>query len=84
MSEQPGWRLTQRYSLVSQHGSAPAATGEKEKELSFLAIHEFAEENELGIEVKAVEPVSDWTKRVMSEAEGIDAAIYRRVGALGV
>lgn len=77
MSQQPGWLRTCRYSLVAQQHSGSEAM--KEKELSFLAIHEFEEDNELGNTVKALEPVSEWTMKVMSEAEGIDAAIYRRI-----
>ena len=77
MSQQPGWLRTCRYSLVAQQNSSNEA--KKEKEFSFLAIHEFEESNELGDTVKALEPVSEWTKKVMSEANGIDAAIYRRI-----
>ncbi|KAH7564517.1 hypothetical protein BM1_01564 [Bipolaris maydis] len=73
MSKEPGWLRTCRYSLVAQKGGDG-----KEKELSFLAIHEFNESNELGDTVKALEPVSEWTKKVMSAAVGIDAAIYRK------
>jgi hypothetical protein len=75
MSREPGWLRTCRYSLVTQK----SGNGQEEKELSFLAIHEFDESNELGDTVKALEPVSEWTKKVMREAVGIDAAIYRRV-----
>ncbi|EUC50079.1 hypothetical protein COCMIDRAFT_32646 [Bipolaris oryzae ATCC 44560] len=74
MSREPGWLRTCRYSLVAQKGG-----DEKETELSFLAIHEFDESNELGDTVKALEPVTEWTKKVMNAAEGIDAAIYRRI-----
>ncbi|USP76527.1 uncharacterized protein yc1106_03801 [Curvularia clavata] len=77
MSQQPGWLRTCRYSLVAQRGTDSEA--EKEKQFSCLAIHEFEERNALGDTVKALEPVSEWTKKVMSEAEGIDAAIYRKI-----
>lgn len=79
MSEQPGWRRTTRFSLLGQHGNV----GKSSQELSFLAIHEFSKENQLGTVVTAIDPVSEWTKKVMGEAEGIDAAIYYRVTAFG-
>lgn len=77
MSEQRGWLRTCRFELAARHGSS-VEEEEEEKELSFLAVHEFNDDNDLGVEVKAVEPVSEWTKKVMGEAVGIDAAIYQR------
>ncbi|KAH7401598.1 hypothetical protein BKA66DRAFT_436714 [Pyrenochaeta sp. MPI-SDFR-AT-0127] len=77
MSEQPGWRRTLRYNLLFQHGN----DFRESPELSFLAIHEFGEGNELGMDVKALEPISDWTKKVMSDAKAIDAAIYHKIKA---
>ena len=75
MSEQPGWKRTTRYSLISQQSNS----GQVGSELTFLAMHEFDEGHELGDEVQALQPMSEWTKRVMGEAVGIDAAIYHRV-----
>ncbi|KAI4630627.1 hypothetical protein J4E80_001565 [Alternaria sp. BMP 0032] len=76
-SEQPGWLRTCRYALVSQESGSSDEDGKKQ-ELSFLAIHEFGEGEQLGDTVKAFEPVSEWTMKVMKDAVGIDAAIYRR------
>ncbi|KAF2833640.1 hypothetical protein CC86DRAFT_415536 [Ophiobolus disseminans] len=78
MSEQPGWWRTTRFSLRDQHSNRQE--GDK---LSFLAIHEFGDDNQLGTEVKALEPMSDWTKKVMSEAKAIDAAIYHKEKEFG-
>ncbi|KNG43924.1 aldehyde dehydrogenase [Stemphylium lycopersici] len=80
MSEQRGWLRTCRFELVARHGGGDEEEEEEEKEkgLSFLAIHKFSDDNDLGLEVKAVEPVSEWTKKLMGEAVGIDAAIYRK------
>ncbi|CAI9636452.1 unnamed protein product [Alternaria burnsii] len=77
MSEQPSWLRTCRYSLVSQQTSTSGGS-EGFQELSFLAIHEFGEGEQLGDSVKALEPISEWTMKVMKDAVGIDAAIYRR------
>ncbi|KAF1942349.1 hypothetical protein EJ02DRAFT_345745, partial [Clathrospora elynae] len=74
MSEQPGWLRTRRFSLLGQHGR-----NDGEEELAFLAVHEFGEGHGLGVKVQAVEPVSAWTIKVVSEARGIDAAIYHLV-----
>ena len=76
-SEQPGWLRTCRYSLIEQ-GSGSSDEDGKKQELSFLAIHEFGEGEQLGDTVKAFDPVSEWTMKVMKDAVGIDAAIYRR------
>ncbi|KAG9190783.1 hypothetical protein G6011_08871 [Alternaria panax] len=78
MSEQPGWLRTCRYSFISQQSSSPGGGGGSQ-ELSFLAIHEFGEGEQLGDAVKALDPISEWTAKVMNDAVGIDAAIYRRV-----
>ena len=79
MSEQPGWWRTTRYSLLHQQSN----DGKESEKLSFLATHEFGEGNQLGTEVKALEPISDWTKKVMSEAKAIDAAIYHKQKEFG-
>ncbi|KAI4641094.1 hypothetical protein J4E93_007972 [Alternaria ventricosa] len=76
-SEQPGWLRTCRYALEEQESGSEDEEG-KERELSFLAVHEFGEGEQLEDTVKAFEPVSEWTVRVMEDAVGIDAAIYRR------
>jgi hypothetical protein len=78
MSKQPGWLRTCRYSLLSRNSSLPEESG-KSQELSFLAIHEFGQGEKLGDTVKALEPISEWTIKVMKDAVGIDAAIYRRI-----
>lgn len=74
MSKEPGYWRTSRFTLLHQ-GSTGSQQSEK---LSFLAVHEFDENSRLGTEVKALEPISDWTKKVMSEAQAIDAAIYHK------
>lgn len=79
MSEQPGWKRTVRYSLVLQRTNG----SKKMEELPFLAIHEFDKENKLGQEPQALDPITDWTKKVMSEQKAIDAAIFLKVKTLG-
>lgn len=90
MGEQKGWRGTLRYGLLRQsriQGLVTDGDVREDKvgedsgaELTFLAVHEFEQDNELGSEVRALEPVSEWTERVMREAEGIDAGIFELVG----
>jgi hypothetical protein len=70
MSKEPGYWRTSRFNLLHQMSDSP--------KLSFLAIHEFGENNKLGTDVKALKPMSDWTKKVMSEAKAIDAAIFHK------
>lgn len=79
MSKEPGYWRTSRFSLLHQH-----STGSKQNEkLSFLAVHEFGEDNKLSTEVKPLDPMTDWTKKVMASAKGIDAAIYRKQRGFG-
>ncbi|EAT92624.1 hypothetical protein HBH56_055810 [Parastagonospora nodorum] len=79
MSKEPGYWRTSRFSLLHQH-----STGSQQNEkLSFLAVHEFGEENALGTEVKPLDPMTDWTKKVMASAKGIDAAIYHKQRGFG-
>jgi hypothetical protein len=47
--------------------------------LRFLAIHEFGQGEQLGDTVGAFEPVSEWTRKVLREAVGIEAGIWRRM-----
>jgi hypothetical protein len=84
MSEQPGWLRTRRYSLLSalpsSLSSSSVNSGDgKDGKLSFLAVHEFGEGEQLGTEVKALQPVSAWTMIIMRDARGIEAGIWRRV-----
>lgn len=79
-SGEPGWRRTARFSLLTQY-----ANGKKsmDGEMSSLAIHEYMEGHTLGKDVKVLEPESDWTKKVMGNAEAVDSAIYNKVRDLG-
>jgi hypothetical protein len=52
---------------------------EQSAALRFLAIHEFGKGEQLGDTVGAFEPVSEWTRRTLREAVGIEAGIWRRV-----
>ncbi|KAF2013827.1 hypothetical protein BU24DRAFT_424860 [Aaosphaeria arxii CBS 175.79] len=79
MSEQPGWKRTVRYSLLTQY----RPDGKDAQRMSFLAIHEFGEGHKLGQDVAPLDPITDWTKKCMSEAKAIDAAIYEKVKVFG-
>jgi hypothetical protein len=88
MSEQPGWKRTCRYSLLSHFQIPPGSpieiisgsdNEEQSAALRFLAIHEFGKGEQLGDTVGAVEPVSEWTRRILREAVGMEAGIWRRV-----
>jgi hypothetical protein len=79
MSKEPGYWRTSRFSLLHQH-----STGSQQYEkLSFLAAHEFGEDNTLGTEVKPLDPMTDWTKKVIANAKAIDAAIYHKQRGFG-
>jgi hypothetical protein len=79
MSEQPGWARTTRFSLLHQHKS----DGKTVDAPSFLAIHEFGEGHKIGKDVEPLDPMTEWTKRCMSAAKAIDAAVYHKVKSFG-
>ncbi|KAF2707031.1 hypothetical protein K504DRAFT_436215 [Pleomassaria siparia CBS 279.74] len=79
MSEQPGWKRTTRYKLLSQHRN----DDKEQQRMSFLAIHEFGEDNKIGKDVEPLDPMTDWTKRAMTAAKAIEAAVYHRVKSFG-
>lgn len=80
MSKEPGWKRSTRFKLLYEHkNEQPSDRGW----FTFLALHEFGEGHQLGKEVVPLEPMSDWTKRVMGECKAIDAAIYNKVKSYG-
>ncbi|KAL5120543.1 hypothetical protein ACEQ8H_001562 [Pleosporales sp. CAS-2024a] len=79
MSKEPGYWRTTRLSLLHQNSTGKAQS----EKLSFLAIHAFGDGNTLGTEVKPLDPITDWTKKVMSEAKGMDVAIYHKRKVFG-
>jgi hypothetical protein len=79
MSEQTGWKRTARFNLLFQQRN-----DEKESQrLSFLAIHEFGEGHKIGTDVEPLNPMTEWTKRAMSAAKAIEAAVYYKVKSFG-
>lgn len=79
MSKEPGYLRTSRYRLLNQTSNG----GSETQELSFLAVHGFDEGNVLGTEIKPLDPMTEWTKKVMGQAVGIDAGIYGLVRVFG-
>lgn len=79
MSKEPGWKRTSRFSLLYQDRN----DGKEPGGLGFLAIHEFGEGNKIGKDVEPLDPMTDWTKRCMSECKAIDAAVYHKVKSFG-
>lgn len=79
MSEQPGWKRTTRFNLLFQQRN----DAKESQRLSFLAIHEFGEGHKIGKDVEPLDPITDWTKKAMSEAKSIEAAVYHKVKSFG-
>jgi len=73
MALEPGWRRSKRYKLVFQVNAADAA--------SWLALYEFDEKNKLGIEVKPLEPMTDWTKRTFAKSTKMELGIFHKLGS---
>ena len=76
MAREPSWKKSTRYRLIQQlkngvdYHDAP----------SWLALYEFGEGNALGSDVNPLDPMTEWTKRVMQQAKKIEAGIFERVG----
>jgi hypothetical protein len=47
----------------------------------FLTVYEFDGSNKLGQDVQALEPMTDWTKKVIGNCDKIEAAIYTSIGS---
>ncbi|KAF2272705.1 uncharacterized protein EI97DRAFT_452788 [Westerdykella ornata] len=77
MSEQPGWIRTSRW----RHRYTRLSSGEMVQRPSILALHEFAEGEQLGRNVEPLQPITNWTRRVMAHAKEIDAAIFIKPSA---
>lgn len=73
MAREPGYKRTTRYSPLFQTRNVGTPAG-----LDFVALHQFGDKNEIGSEVKPLDPMTDWTKRCMGECTSIDAAVYRK------
>jgi len=79
MAEEPGWKRTTRFRVAGQlYDNTPADDAP-----SFLTIHEFGDGNKIGKQVLPLDPITDWTKKVMGSAKSIDAAVYHKVKSFG-
>ncbi|RDI79248.1 hypothetical protein Vi05172_g10704 [Venturia inaequalis] len=74
MSKEPGWRRSRRYNLLFNIDSIERAP-------SCLSLYEFDETAELGVQVQPLDPMTDWTKKCMQEAQRIEAGIYTKIHA---
>ena len=48
-----------------------------------MAIHEFGDGHKIGKDVQPLDPITDWTKRAMSQAKAIEAAVYQKAKSFG-
>ncbi|KIW08888.1 uncharacterized protein PV09_00810 [Verruconis gallopava] len=81
MSLEPGWKRAVRYSLIFQVKNENDPTG-TEDAASFLTLYEFGDGNKLGMNVEPLDPMTDWTKRVIGNTEKIEMGIYTQIKAL--
>ncbi|KAF2642263.1 hypothetical protein P280DRAFT_262017 [Massarina eburnea CBS 473.64] len=79
MSKEPGYKRTTRFrQLLHMRNDGKTPSG-----LDFVAIHEFGEGNKLGKVAGPLDPITDWTKRCMSESQAIDVAVFTKVKSFG-
>jgi hypothetical protein len=84
MSREPGWRRSTRYKLEFQiKGTQDAATEAesdvKDDPADYLALYEFDESNALGMEVQACVPMTDWTKRMFTNAKKTELGVWHKI-----
>jgi hypothetical protein len=81
MSGEPGWKRANRYELIFQvkNENDSAVT---EDAASFLTLYEFGEGNKLGINVETLDPMTDWTKKVIGNTGKIEMGIYTLLKSL--
>lgn len=54
---------------------------EGEQAPSLLTVYEFDESNKLGVDVQALDPMTDSTKKVIGNSSKIEAGIYTKFGS---
>lgn len=72
MSKEPGWRRSTRYKLVFNIGST-------DKPPSSLALYEFDDTAKLGTRVQPLNPMTEWTKKCIQDAQNIEAGVYKKI-----
>lgn len=77
MSLEPSYIRSSRYQLV-HHLERVDASKLLPAAPKWMTIHEFGEGNKLGKKVVPLEPMSDWTKKVMGDMSGIEAFIWTK------
>jgi len=80
MSREPGYQRARRYKLVFQVQAKDKPNAEEAT--SGLALYDFDEsaKEHLGMDVKPLDPMTDWTKRCIANTKKIEAGIYYRLG----
>ncbi|KXJ86580.1 hypothetical protein Micbo1qcDRAFT_236879 [Microdochium bolleyi] len=77
MSLEPGWVRSSRYKLVFQIKSVGGGSSRRDAP-EWMTLHEFGEGNKLGTKVTALEPISEWTRKVMGDMKSIEAYVWKR------
>jgi hypothetical protein len=80
MAEQKGFRRATRWKLAI-HSDA-FAKSDLGKAADWLAVHEF-DDNILGPQVQPLDPMTDWTKKVMGGADKIEARNWGTIKQFG-
>ncbi|KAF2401682.1 hypothetical protein EJ06DRAFT_547970 [Trichodelitschia bisporula] len=78
MAKEPGHKRARRYRLAFQNTPAGMSGADAP---SWLTLYEFDEsgKEKLGTEVKPLDPMTPWTKRMLETAQRVEAAIYYRI-----
>lgn len=82
MSLEPGFKRGVRYSLIFQVKNKTDTTTVTEDAPSFLTLYEFDDSNNLGMNVAPLDPMTDWTRKVMTNSDRIETGIYTQFKTL--
>lgn len=76
---EPGWKRSRRYKLVLQvKGASNFGWGEGDA-TSWLALYDFDTNNKLGTTVQALDPITDWTKRIMGSSKKFEMGVFHKI-----
>jgi len=75
MSIEPGYVRTTRYKLV--HHVRKGGDTDTPVAPTWLTLHEFDENNKLSVKVQALDPMTEWTKKILQTQKAAGGANYR-------
>ncbi|KAI1851345.1 hypothetical protein JX266_003420 [Neoarthrinium moseri] len=77
MSKEPGWTRSRRYRLAKLDKKGGSPTKHDASAPEWMTIHEFGDGNRLSDQVEPLDPVTDWTRKIMGDMASIEAYVWK-------